>query len=456
MPLPMSGEPELLVADVAGEVADEVGALAGRSVTRVSPTEVVAAAAAGVALGRPPRVVVVVERDRPLDSVIAELSRTVPARILVVTTRPADAALPSHGAFETVALSASRLELAVKLHRALEVPRRDGGRRRPRKSDVIIGSGPWIKELFDRITMVAPTDVTVAIVGESGTGKELVARTIHDQSARRAGPFVVVNCAAIPEGLLEDELFGHKKGAFTDARFERQGLLAGADGGTLFLDEIGELPLAVQAKLLRVVQTREFRRIGDDRDTRVDVRIVTATHRDLERLVADGRFREDLYYRIQVVTLRLPPLRERKHDIPLLAHHFLMQHRLKLGKHVDGFTPAAMVRLVGHDFPGNIRELDNMIQHAVVMAQGPMVQPEDVPVPADRDAGGGIDTARPFRVLKTDLVDRFEREYLGALLHAHGGNLAAAARVAGMDRKNLWQLLRKHAIDPTRFRGKRR
>jgi DNA-binding NtrC family response regulator len=388
--------------------------------------------------------------------VIAELSRTVAARILVVTPRPGDGALPSHGAFDTVALPAPRLELAVKLHRALEVPRGDNKGRRPRKSDVIIGSGPWLKELFDRITMVAPTDVTVAIVGESGTGKELVARTIHEHSARRLGPFVVVNCAAIPEGLLEDELFGHVKGAFTDARFERQGLLSAADGGTLFIDEIGELPLSLQAKLLRVVQTREFRRIGEDRDTKVDLRIVTATHRDLERLVADGRFREDLYYRIQVVTLRLPALRQRKHDIPLLAHHFLMQHRSKLGKHVDGLTPAAMTRLVGHEFPGNIRELDNMIQHAVVMAQGPMIQPEDIPVPESRSEGGGMDTARAFRDLKNEVVDRFEREYLGALLHAHKGNLAAAARVAGMDRKNLWQLLRKHGIDPARFRGKRR
>jgi two-component system, NtrC family, response regulator AtoC len=453
----MSGEPpELLVADDVAELADEVGALAGGRITRVAPGEVVATATAGVALGRPPQVVVVVERAGPLDAVIAGLAKAVAARILVVTPRPGDGALPSLGAFDTVALPASRLELAVKLHRALEVPREEGGRRRPRKSDVIVGSGPWVKELFDRITMVAPTDVTVGIVGESGTGKELIARTIHEQSARRTGPFVVVNCAAIPEGLLEDELFGHVKGAFTDARFDRQGLVAAADAGTLFLDEIGELPLALQAKLLRVVQTREFRRIGDDRDTRVDLRIVTATHRDLERLVADGRFREDLYYRLQVVTLRLPPLRQRKHDIPLLAHHFLMQHRHKLGKHVDGFTPAAMARLAGHDYPGNIRELDNMIQHAVVMAQGPMIQPEDVPVPESRGDGNGIDTARPFRQLKGEVVDRFEREYLGALLHAHDGNLAAAARVAGMDRKNLWQLLRKHGVDPARFRGRRR
>ena len=455
----MSGAPqELLVADTGPELADDIAALCGARITRVLPGEVVATAAAGAALGRPPSVVVVVERDGHLDGVIAELSRTVASRILVVTRRPGDGSLPSHGAFDTVALPAPRLELAAKLHRALDAPQPDGGRRRPRKSDVIIGSGPWLKELFDRITMVAPTDVTVAIVGESGTGKELVARTIHEQSARRLGPFVVVNCAAIPEGLLEDELFGHIKGAFTDARFEREGLVAAADGGTLFLDEIGELPLTLQSKLLRVVQTREFRRIGDDRDTKVDVRFVTATHRDLERLVADGRFREDLYYRIQVVTLRLPALRQRKHDIPLLAHHFLMQHRSKLGKHVDGLTPAAMARLVAHEFPGNIRELDNMIQHAVVMAQGPMIQPEDIPVPEARDSGGDvpIDTNRPFRDLKADVVDRFEREYLGALLHAHKGNLAAAARVAGMDRKNLWQLLRKHGIDPAKFRGKRR
>jgi len=454
----MSGDiPELLVADTNATLADEIGALTGGRITRVTPAEVVSTAAAAVALGRPPDAVVVVERDGPLDSLIAELAKTVAARVLVATPRPHDGALPSHGAFDTIALDAPRLELAARLWRALDVaPKEDGSRRRPRKSDVLIGSGPWLKELFDRLTMVAPTDVTVAIVGESGTGKELVARTLHEQSTRRNGPFVVVNCAAIPEGLLEDELFGHVKGAFTDARFDRQGLLAAAEGGTLFIDEIGELALTLQAKLLRVVQTREFRRIGDDRDTKVDLRILTATHRDLQRLVADGRFREDLYYRVQVVTLQLPPLRDRKHDVPLLAHHFLRVHRSKLGKPVDGFTPAAMARLVGHDFPGNIRELDNMIQHAVVMAQGPMIQPEDVPVPGARSETNGLDLARQFRDLKSDVVDRFEREYLAALLHGHQGNLAAASRVAGMDRKNLWQLLRKHGIDPERFRRRPR
>ncbi len=447
--------PEVLVADVDGVIADEVAMLTGARVTRVGLEQAVGVAAAAVALGRPPDAIVIVERDVPVDELVVALARTVVARILVITERFRDGTLPSLGAFDLVALPPQRLELAARLHRALESQAADAARRRPRKSDVIIGSGAWLKELFDRITMVAPTDVTVAILGESGTGKELVARTLHEQSARRTGPFVVVNCAAIPEGLLEDELFGHVKGAFTDARWDREGLFGAADGGTLFLDEIGELPLALQAKLLRVVQTHEFRRIGDDRDTHVDLRIVTATHRDLERLVADGLFREDLYYRIQVVTLRLPPLRQRKHDLPLLAHHLLLQYRGKLGKHIDGFTPQAMSRLVSHDFPGNIRELDNMIQHAVVMAQGPMIQPEDIPIPGTRDDAVELDTSRTYRHLKGELLEHFEREYLAAVLHAHGGNLAAAARVAGMDRKNLWQLARKHGIDPERFRGKR-
>ncbi|MCA9673891.1 MAG: sigma-54-dependent Fis family transcriptional regulator [Kofleriaceae bacterium] len=447
---------DVLVADAVDGVAAEIELLCGGRVTRVGLDQVLGVAAAAAALGRSPDAVVVVERDARVDELVAALGRAVAARIVVVTARPRDGTLASLGAFDVVPLPPARLELAAHLFRALESPAAEGARRRPRKSDVILGSGAWLKELFDRITMVAPTDVTVAIVGESGTGKELVARTLHDQSARRAGPFVVVNCAAIPEGLLEDELFGHKKGAFTDARWDRQGLLAAADGGTLFLDEIGELPMSLQAKLLRVVQTREFRRIGDDRDSHVDLRIVTATHRDLERLVADGRFREDLYYRIQVVTLRLPPLRERRHDIPLLAHHFLLRHRAKLGKHLDGFAPAALTKLVGHDFPGNIRELDNMIQHAVVMAPGPMVQPEDIPLPASRSDGAPVDLERPFRDVKGEVVDHFERTYLAALLHAQHGNLAAAARAAGMDRKNLWQLLRKHGIDPARYRGRRR
>ena len=218
--------------------------------------------------------------------------------------------------------------------------------------------------------MVAATDVTVAIFGESGTGKELVARTIHNSSPRHDAPFVVVNCAAIPETLLEDELFGHVRGAFTDATRDREGLLAAAHTGTLFLDEIGELPLPLQAKLLRVLQSQEFRRIGDDQDRRVDVRIITATNRDLDQLVARGSFRQDLYYRINVFPMHLPPLRERPEDIALLVHHFINKYRGRLGKPIEGISPGALARFASYDFPGNVRELENKVHQAMVVAAG--------------------------------------------------------------------------------------
>ena len=326
--------------------------------------------------------------------------------------------------------------------------------RRPRKSDVIIGSGPWIKELYERISMVAPTDVTVSIFGESGTGKELVARTIHALSNRYERPFVVMNCGAIPEALLEDELFGHVRGSFTDASKDREGLFALADGGTLFLDEIGEMPAHLQVKLLRVLQSQEFRRIGDDHDIRVDVRVVTATNRDLEKAVRDGSFRQDLFYRINVFPLTLPPLRERREDIPLLAHHFLLKHRQKVGKRVEGFTPAAMHKIVNYPWPGNVRELENRVHHALVLAQGERLLPEDVPIDAPAGAGArAIDVTRPFRDLKREVIDGFERDYARELLKAHHGNLAAAARQARVDRKNLWALLKKHGIEVKDFKG---
>jgi transcriptional regulator with GAF, ATPase, and Fis domain len=322
-----------------------------------------------------------------------------------------------------------------------------------RKSDVLIGAGAWIKELYDRIAMVAATDVTVAIFGESGTGKELVARTIHSSSPRHDAPFVVVNCAAIPENLLEDELFGHVRGAFTDATRDREGLLAAAHSGTLFLDEIGELPLPLQAKLLRVLQSQEFRRIGDDVDRRVDVRIVTATNRDLDQLVARGAFRQDLYYRINVFPMHLPPLRERPEDIALLVHHFVQKYRARLGKAVEGVTPAALARLAAYEFPGNIRELENKVHQAMVVAAGRLIEEDDIALPAPSLATSvRVDVTRPFRDVKQETIDAFERAYLTELLRAHRGNLAQAARAAGMDRKNLWALVERHGLDRARFK----
>jgi DNA-binding NtrC family response regulator len=357
-----------------------------------------------------------------------------------------------HGAYDFMAKPLHAGELRLRVERALR-DRHVPGQRRPRKSDVIIGGSAWTQSLYERINMVAPTDVTVAISGESGTGKELVARTIHNLSLRYERPFVVVNCGAIPEALLEDELFGHVKGAFTDASRDREGLFAAAEGGSLFLDEIGELPAPLQVKLLRVLQSQEFRRIGDDRDQKADVRVITATNRDLEKAVAAGTFRQDLFYRIHVFPLVITPLRERRDDIPLLAHHFLVKHRDKVGKRVDGFTPAAMAKLMSYGWPGNVRELENKVHHALVLAQSDQIQPEEVQLDLPRGAGGPeLDVSRPFRELKREVVEGFERSYTRELLRKYNGNLAAAARQARIDRKNLWSLVKKHRIDLGSYR----
>ncbi len=326
-------------------------------------------------------------------------------------------------------------------------------RRQPRKSDVIIGNSPWIKELFERIDMIAPSEIAVAISGESGTGKELVARTIHNLSKRRNAPFVVVNCAALTESLLEDELFGHVRGAFTDANRDRPGLFSEADGGTLFLDEVGEMSVGLQAKLLRVLQEQEFRRVGADENTKTDIRLITATNRDLQEEVSQGRFREDLYYRINVFPLPLVPLRARPDDIPLLAQHFLMKHRAKVGRNVIGFTPGALEKLSKWAFPGNIRELENRVHQALVLVTDEYVQAQDLVLSPGQQFGEGlIDIARPFRELKREQVDRFERNYTRKLLRAHDGNVAAAARQAGMDRKNLWAMAKRHAVNIDDYR----
>jgi DNA-binding NtrC family response regulator len=461
----------LLVVDDEPTQARQVSQLLGEgSVDVTSVTNGPDAVAAAIGAGQSNRAfdVVLLDYYMPdmggVDVLRALRKEGVESRVIIMSGRqPGDVAVEAMrlGAFDFISKPLNRAELKLRVERALrdhraatrERPDRDGVKRRPRKSDVIIGGGTWIKELYERISMVAPTDVTVAVSGESGTGKELVARTIHALSQRYESPFVVVNCAAIPETLLEDELFGHVKGSFTDATKDREGLFAAAHTGTLFLDEIGEMPLALQVKLLRVLQSQEFRRIGDDRDTRVDVRLITATNRDLEKAVAAGVFRQDLYYRINVFPMHLPPLRERVDDVPLLAHHFLLKHRAKVGKRVEGFSPDAMAKLCSYDFPGNVRELENTVHHALVMAQSETIGPDDVRVSGN--AGGAasqLDLSRKFRDLKRQVIEAFEREYTEEILRRHGGNIAAAARQAGVDRKNLWSLVKKYEIDVDELR----
>ncbi len=317
-----------------------------------------------------------------------------------------------------------------------------------RKPELIVGVSPAITEVRRLIATVARTDVDVSLYGETGTGKDLAARAVHEASHRGEKPFVVVDCAALPGPLLENELFGHEPGAFTGADRRAPGLIAEADGGTLFIDEIGEMPLPLQSRLLRFLQTKEFRRVGASRQTRVDVRVVVATNRELEDEVARGRFRQDLFYRINVFPIRLPPLRERKEDVPLLADHFLRATARGMERAVEGLAPEALAALAAQDWPGNVRQLENVVRRLVVMAAGPRIGLRE----CEAVLGSAVPAAKtkrevePFHQARAEALARFERAYLDGLLQAVGTNVAEAARRAGIDRKNLWLKLRRHGI----------
>ena len=305
----------------------------------------------------------------------------------------------------------------------------------------IIGDSLRIKEIFETLKMVAPTDATVLILGESGTGKELVADAIHMNSPRRNGPLVKVNCAALPETLLESELFGHEKGSFTGAISRREGRFKLAHGGTLFLDEIAEMSLVLQAKLLRVIQTRSFERVGGTETITSDVRMVVATNRDLEAEVRQGRFREDLYYRLNVIPITLPPLRDRREDIPLLAAHFLKLVTERNGRPIRGFAPKAMDLLMRNRWKGNIRELENVVERAVIMTRGEYIQPEDLPTNLQEPGAGeplGITPGRPLSEL--------EREAILRTLEMVAGNRTETARLLGISRRTLQYKLKEYGV----------
>jgi two-component system response regulator AtoC len=294
--------------------------------------------------------------------------------------------------------------------------------------DNILGRSPALQRLFEQVRAMAGTDAAVLLVGESGTGKELVARAIHHHSSRHDGAFVAVNCAAIPENLLESELFGHEKGAFTGADRKRRGLFAEAGGGTLFLDEVGDLPIGLQAKLLRVLQDKVVRPVGGSQDVQLDLRLITATHRDLPAMVADGRFREDLYYRLAVIPLRLPSLRERGDDILLLATHFLKHAAASLGKELTGFDEEATAWLLHHRWPGNVRELENMVERAATLAAGPQITRGDLHTEfsAPSATGGSWPT-----------LGELEAQYIQRVLDETKGDKVAAARILGVSVRTL-------------------
>jgi two-component system response regulator GlrR len=309
----------------------------------------------------------------------------------------------------------------------------------------LISRSPRMAELLAEARLVAASEASILIRGASGTGKELLARAIHLASARAQGPFIAVNCGAIPEHLLESELFGHVKGAFTGATGHREGLFHAAAGGTLFLDEIGDMPAPLQVKLLRVLQERAVRQVGADQDRAVDVRVVSATHRDLDESMREGQFREDLYYRLNVVTLLLPTLEERREDIALLAHHFLQALAAKYGKSLGGFAPDALSALVTASWPGNVRQLYNVVEQACALATTPLV-PLALVQRALR--------APSLEVLSyNDAKARFERHYLIGLLRMTDGNVADAARLAERNRTEFYRLLQKYELTPSLFKG---
>lgn len=386
--------------------------------------------------------------------------------VLIVTgyaTIPAAVAAIQGGAFDFITKPFSGEQLRVVVERALRQKRLAEENRRLRcqvealtRSEQMVGNSPSLLKLFKMVEKVAPTDLNVLILGESGTGKEILARSMHESSPRCSQSFIPVDCAAMPHDLLESELFGYEKGAFTGAVQAKPGLLEVAHGGTLFLDELGELDLRLQAKLLRVLEERSFRRLGGTRLIQVDIRILSATNRDLPEAIRERHFREDLYYRLNVVTMTIPPLRDRAGDIPLLAHHFLSQFNEQSATKACGLSRDAMNALEAYPWPGNVRELKNVIMRAAVLAEGEYITPMDLPhhigpgknrdFALDRMLGEEQWLLTPFLEAKAQMLESFERRYLKALLERCRGNVSRAAIAAGIDRKTVHRMIKKYEL----------
>jgi DNA-binding NtrC family response regulator len=318
----------------------------------------------------------------------------------------------------------------------------------------MVGASPKIRKIFDTIRLISKADVTVLITGESGTGKDMAARAIHGLSDRSQRPFVAVNCPNLPETILESELFGHKKGAFTDATKDKAGLFREAEGGTIYLDEIGDISLTLQTKLLRVLQEKEIRPVGDTKSLKVDVRIVASTNQDLAAKIESGLFREDLFYRLNVLSLHLPSLRERPEDIHLLTNHFLKKYCSEFNMGPKTVAPELLHRLVTHPWRGNVRELENIISRAVLLSPGPVINPEDLDWedhPADVARVDEVTGSLPYREAKGRVLHRFHREYLADILLRNNGNVTRAARECGLERQALQQIMKRYGIKPRDF-----
>jgi DNA-binding NtrC family response regulator len=350
------------------------------------------------------------------------------------------------GAFHYVTKPFHNDEIILQVHRALEQKflREEVKRLRTEvqardRFQNIVGQSESMQRVFEIIAQVSDLPANILIEGESGTGKELIARAIHASSSRAGGPFIPVNCAAIPETLLESELFGYVRGAFTDARKDRRGLFQEASGGILFLDEIGEIPLTLQAKLLRVLEDKEVRPLGANQSVKVDTRLLSASNRNLEDLVRAGKFRQDLYYRLNVIRIELPALRHRSEDIPLLVNHFIQKFIGGASHEVEGIEPAALAALKGHDWPGNIRELEHTIERAVLLGKGGVISVDDLPphLISRSESAVVVEQALAKQLTLCDL----EREYIGKVLEITQGNKTEAARILGVDRTTLYRKL---------------
>lgn len=361
-------------------------------------------------------------------------------------------ALLKLGAADFITPPLKAIDVLPRLWRLLEQTRRSGILTHRLKEKLglnqFVGESAAFLALVRKIPLVAKCDATILISGETGTGKELCARAIHYLGPRMGKPFVPVDCGAIPTELMENELFGHVRGAFTGASSSQAGLIHEAEGGTLFLDDIDCLPLSAQVKLLRLIQEKEYRGLGSPKVRQADVRIIAATNLDLGEVVRKGQFRQDLYYRLNIIPLILPPLRERREDIPLLACHFIDKYAAEFNNRVTGFTSEAMQRLVLYEWPGNVRELEYVVERAVLLSEQAVIRGADIVLPDQK----ATESRESFKEAKVKIIAQFEKSYLQGLLLAHQGNISKAAQAAQKNRRAFWQLIRKHRIDVRSFK----
>ena len=393
------------------------------------------------------------EQTMTLLKVAHQVAHNIPIIVVLESCEPEQVVeLLEHGAADFITSPLRASEVLPRALKAIKTPENNSRNRGVNGSQFgfkkVIGKSPVFLDQLRRIPMIAKCDANVLIAGETGTGKELYARAIHYGSSREGRPFMPVNCGAIPAELVENELFGHERGAFTSAATLQTGLIEEANGGTLFLDEIDCLPVFAQVKLLRFLQEKEYRPLGSTKIRRADVRIIAASNLNLEEAVANGRVRQDLYYRLNIISLILPPLRERREDISLLARHFLERYASELDKEVFDFSDEAIQMLMVHNWPGNVRELEHVIERAVVLCEGTVLQPHDLVI----SPAVGTDAEQSLQEAKAKVIARFERDYIQGLLSACKGNITRAAQVAKKNRRAFWQLIQKHQIDVARFK----